>query len=245
MKLQSVLTQKLLLLLTAIVAGSTMAISPAEAASFARARAALDIQGLLSDSTESTVKGDSDRYFTTAQANPITTLSITPTTDFTFDFTASLNLQTLVDNPDLENASTAGEVAFSLFDTNSRQILDTFSIFGFLNTLGADFLSSPDSSGFVQITSLDRKTDFSPTQNSESASTIVRGFYSRRFEKAVALTLVAGEFSRACAQAPKAPNPCVQVPESSNTFALLFLGSSVGVVARFRRRSVKKRLIEA
>ena len=244
MKLQSVLTQRLLLL-AAIVAGSTMAISPAEAASFAYASAALDIRGLLSDSTESTVKGKSDRYFTIAQANPTTTLSILPTTDFAFDFTASLNLQTLVDNPDLENARTAGEVAFSLFDTNSGQLLDTFSIFGFLNTLGGDFLSSPDRSGFVQITSLDQKTDFSPTQSRESASTIVRGIYSRKFENAVALTLVAGEFSQACAQAPKAPNPCVQVPESSNTFALLFLGSSVGVVSGLRRRSVKKRLVEA
>ncbi|KAM3099991.1 hypothetical protein ACKFKG_02010 [Phormidesmis sp. 146-35] len=243
MKLQSILTQRLLLL-AAIVASSTIAILPAEAASFARARAALAIEGLLSDSTESTVEGDSDRYFTTAQANPITTLSITSTTDFTFDFTASLNLQTLVDNPDLENASTAGEVAFSLFDTNSGQLLDTFSIFGFLNTLGEDFLSSPDRSDFVQITSLERNTNFSPTQTSESASTIVRGIYSRSFEKEVALTLVAGEFSRACAQNPKAPDPCVQVPESSNTVALLLLGGSI-VVVGLHRRSARKRLIAA
>jgi hypothetical protein len=169
-----------------------------------------------------------------------------------FDFTASLNLQTHIDNSFLEHANAKGDVSLLLFDTTNIPVDDIRSFFSnfisaktgkvkynpleflainaSLNTPG--FLDSINSQSSQNITFTQQfqKPNFSG--NDENAEILVRGSLQRYFNQKSNVTLLALRRNQTY----------IAVPEPTNRVGLILLAiiSAMGIY-KFRR-PVKIRL---
>ena len=121
----------------------------------------------------------------------------------------SLELKTASDNLNSERARAWGEVSFELYDSSKKTLIDSFSIFGQLNTLGGnDFLTVSPASQYITFENT-VETDFEG--NEEFAQAVVEGTYSRAFDSPM--------------QETKKNKVKVQAtPESSSQFAILVFG---------------------
>jgi hypothetical protein len=141
---------------------------------------------------------------------------------FSFDFTASLNLGTSIDDPLNENARAIGDISFLLFDTSdiapenisdfiaavisgnqsiSIDPLDYFSLTGNVNTAGNDDFLAYQNSQNISLLNESQESDFGG--NEEIATAIINGSYKRSFDNQTNLTLVAVRKSEVKVAAPE------------------------------------------
>jgi len=148
-------------------------------------------QLLAANLSESTVKGDGSEYsgLAQSQAAVIGDFSINAKETFSFTVQAILNLFTSVDNRQSERASTKGSISFSLIDTVSNILLDSFQL-----GIGLYSFKSPDLG-----LSYNLGGNFNPTQinfsflnqgNTKSLNLYTSGVYSRTFDNATNIRLV-------------------------------------------------------
>ncbi|MFG6094661.1 hypothetical protein SPB21_05400 [Leptothoe sp. ISB3NOV94-8A] len=142
---------------------------------------------------------------------------------FSFDFIASLLLETEIDRPDVEAAQATGEVSFALYggtQSNSLSLLDTFTLSGRLSALGSDDnFTEPQTSGALTF---DTFFDTSFGGQSEFVDAFVEGSYSRSFDTDTYLQLVEVKTSSACVATAASQQDCKQsVPEPTGVLALI------------------------
>lgn len=174
-------------------------------------------QLLAANITQSTVQGDGSKYagLAQSQAAVIGDFSIDATETFSFNFQTVLNLFTSVGNPESERARARGNISFSLIDTVSNILLDSFQLNGSLDSFNFPNLSLLNSNSFhpTQI-----NFDFLAQGNAKTTTFYAAGVYSRTFETATNLRLV--EVKNNLAEAVAEP-----VPEPTTVLGtLMFLG---------------------
>lgn len=184
-------------------------------------------QLLAQNLSESTVQGDGRKYYGLAesQASVVGDFSINAQQTFSFSFQTVLNLLTSVDNPDSEGASTFGSISFSLIDTVSNVLLDSFEIAQSLYSFQRGDLSLSYSDGFNPTTI---NFGFLAEGNTKQSALYTSGVYSRTFDSATNLRLV--EVKKNIAEAEAVPEP------STILGTTLFLGWLT------RRRKLKNKL---
>lgn len=139
---------------------------------------------------------------------------------FAFDFNTFLQLETSINDPSSEQASSTGSVDFELYDstdTTNLRLLDFFNLSGIVTSENSDFLDFTKSSSFSlnsDETSFDTVTGDTVTGTEELAKASVSGKYSRTFKSPISLTLVETKINQTS----------VQVPESSSLIGLLSFG---------------------
>jgi hypothetical protein len=256
---------KRLLLTAPALAGSALAGSPTQAATFAAAQAdavffnfseapvligadaetetfAMAQNGLATaiaeaqaqfvveppaafNATFSEALGEGRDYLATARSEASVIGVFDVEDNFSFDFVATLALQTSIDNPSAESARAAGDISFALLDFNNGTLLEFFSLVGDINTPGhGDFIASQISEN-VTIEVLDRIANFGG--NEEFAISSVVGSLQRNFPEPIALALIE----------VKTTQTRVQAPEPSGILALVFSGGMIGVLCRAKKKS--------
>ncbi|MER3493694.1 MAG: hypothetical protein C4323_16070 [Mastigocladus sp. ERB_26_2] len=164
---------------------------------------------------------------------------------FSFDFTASLNLGTSIDDPLAENARAIGDISFLLFDTSdvdpvnisdliaavisgnqsiSINPLDYFSLTANVNTAGNDDFLSYQNSQNISFLNEFQESDF--VGNEELARAVINGSYKRSFENKTNLTLVAVRKSQVKVAAPE--------PSTYLGSALFFILAAIALKAKRR-----------
>lgn len=148
-------------------------------------------QLLAANLSQSTVQGEGSNYsgLSQSQAAVIGDFSIDAKETFSFTIQAILNLFTYVDNPESERASAQGSISFSLIDTVSNILLDSFQL-----GIGLDSFKGPELGLSSNLTG-----NFNPTQvsfgflnqgNTKSLNLYTSGVYSRTFDNATNIRLV-------------------------------------------------------
>ncbi|MEW5858817.1 MAG: PEP-CTERM sorting domain-containing protein [Cyanobacteriota bacterium] len=133
---------------------------------------------------------------------------------FSFDFLANLKLETSIDTPQIESASSDGEISFQLYnttDTNNWIPLDFFTLSGKLKTPGTGDFLTLNHSGSLTVNPKTTSFETSFGGKTEVATAKVDGSYKRTFGSLTYLTLVEVKTNKAV----------VKTPESSTTLALL------------------------
>ncbi len=143
--------------------------------------------------------------------------------NFSFDFIASLLLETNIDRPDVESAQATGEVSFAIFGSSqaeSLSLLDTFTLAGQLSTLSEDdSLTEPQTSNTFAFNTF-INTSFGG-QN-EFVDALAEGSYSRTFDSDTYLQLVEVKTSSACVTTTDSGQNCNQsIPEPTSLLALI------------------------
>lgn len=163
-------------------------------------------QLLAANLSQSKVEGDGSKYagLAQSQASILGDFSIDATETFSFNFQTVLNLFTSVDNPESERASAKGNISFSLIDTVSNLLLDSFQINGSLDSFNVPNLSWSYNNSFnpTQI-----NFDFLTQGSATSMSLSTSGVYSRTFNSATNLRLVEVKNNLAEAVAEPVPEP--------------------------------------
>ena len=134
---------------------------------------------------------------------------------FSFNFDATLNLATSIDNHQSEVVNVDGTTTLDLYDTTDKDnwlYLDSFRLEGNLTTLGDDYLNY-DNSNSIRLNSIVVDTAFS--SNKESTKASVKGTFFRTFDDLTNVTLVEVKNNHAS----------VSVPEPSS-----FLGSLLCII---------------
>lgn len=186
----------------------------------------LQIPPLAVNSNLSLAFGENQDYLGLAesQSEIIGNFDIEADTNFTFDFSAFLNLETSIDNPPGENARASGDISFLLFDIENNNVLDFFSLTGNLSTEGENDFIALQKSDRVNISQRVVDTNFGG--NEESLVAFVGGSYKRNFTDETNLALI--EFKRNRVR--------VTAPEPSISLALLVSSGVIGVVLKRRRK---------
>jgi hypothetical protein len=111
-------------------------------------------QLLAANFSESTVKGDGSKYsgLAQSQASIIGDFSVDAKKTFSFTFQTVLHLLTSVDNHQSERASAKKNLSFSLIDTVSNILLDSFELGGSLHSFKHPDLSLSYSNSFKPTT---------------------------------------------------------------------------------------------
>ena len=162
-------------------------------------------QGLwTANQSQSQVQGDGNNYsgFATTQAIVLGDFDINAAETFSFNLRTILDLVTSVDNRESESARARGSISFSLINTVTNILFDSFQIASGLDSSSGHYLNfSPSNS-------------FNPTainfnlmaEGSEVKSRLFTlGAYSRRFDSATSLRLV--EVNNNIAEAEAVPEP--------------------------------------
>ncbi|MEB3179362.1 MAG: hypothetical protein VKL59_10070 [Nostocaceae cyanobacterium] len=137
---------------------------------------------------------------------------------FTFDYSGLLNLFASVDNHAIESASADGLIEYQLFDKATGALLDFFQVARSITAWGdQNVLNSP------RIAS----AAFNPRTTSDSFRTTVNRRYSRTFDNATSLRLVAFNASQSR----------VQAPEPGSILALLFCSGTVAVALKRKEKT--------
>jgi hypothetical protein len=163
-------------------------------------------QLLATNLSQSKVQGDGSNYAGLAQSQAaiLGDFSIDAKETFSFTFQTIVNLLTSVDNPQSERASAWGNISFSLIDTVSNILLDSFEIDGSLQSFKFPNLSLSHSNSFhptkINFDFLDRGSE-------TSMSLYTSGVYSRTFDSATSLRLVEVKNNLAAAEAEPVPEP--------------------------------------
>lgn len=134
---------------------------------------------------------------------------------FSFNFDATLNLATSIDNPKSEIVNVDGITTLDLYDTTDKDnwlYLDSFRLEGNLTTLGNDYFNYNNSNS-IRLNSIVIDTAFN--SNKESTKASVKGAFSRTFDDLTSVTLVEVKDNQAS----------VSVPEPSS-----FLGSLLCII---------------
>lgn len=185
------------------------------------------------NSSFSSADGTGNNYSGTADsfAGVLGNFSVNSGETFSFNFNADLNLNTSINNPQIESAIADGTISFALYDTSSVDswmLLDSFTISGNVASENNDFLNFNSSDGTqLNLSNINLTTNFGGDRESASAST--EGFFSRTFDRAANLTLVEVKENRST----------VAVPEPSIILGTVLSIFALGYRAWNRRVSVK------
>ncbi len=188
-------------------------------------------QQLLAENlSQSKVEGDGSNYsgLAQSQASILGDFSIDAKETFSFTFQAILALFTSVDKPPLESAHAYGNISFSLIDTVSNIILDSFQFGGSLHSFARPNSIFSYSRSFKFQTS---NSSFVTQGSATSMNFYTSGVYSRTFNNATNLRLVEVKNNMVLAQAQPVPE-AEPVPEPTT-----ILGTAIffGFLAKGRR----------
>jgi hypothetical protein len=194
---------------------------------------------LAANLSQSEVIGSGNNYsgLAQSQAAVIGDFSIKAKETFSFTVQTILHLLTSVSNPQSERASAKGSISFSLIDTVSNILLESFQ-FG----IGVHSFKAPELSLSYNLAG-----NFNPTQinfaflaqgNTRSLSLYTSGVYSRTFDSATNLRLVEVKNNMAVAQAQPVPD-AEPVPEPTT-----ILGTAMFFGFLAKRRKLKNQLSE-
>ncbi len=199
--------------------GSVVAIAQAEAFF-------LQVPAFATNSNLSLAFGENQDYlgFAKSQSQIIGNFDIEAGTSFSFDFVASLNLLTSIDNPPTENARASGDIFFLLFDIENNTVLDFLSLMGNLVTEGDNDFIAFQKSDNVNLSQAVANRDFGGKE--ESLVAFIEGSVKRDFADETNLALIEVKRNRVR----------VTAPEPSTSLALLVSGSIIGVVLKRRRK---------
>jgi hypothetical protein len=190
---------------TQIIANKGAVISKANADAFFISNCQ---QLLAANFSESTVKGSSSEYsgLAKSQASILGDFSIDAKETFAFSFQTVLNLLTSVDNSQSERASARGNISFSLIDTVSNILLDSFEISQSLYSFKRGDFSLSSSDNFNPTTI---NFGFLSEGNTKESVLYTSGVYSRTFDSATSLRLVEvkNNIAEAEAEAEAVPEP--------------------------------------
>jgi hypothetical protein len=147
------------------------------------------IGGAAFNQTQSIANGEGYGYFGVAQsaAAILGVFSVEKNQTFAFNFGATLNLFTSIDDPSREDAHAQGKITFQIINTCTGLLLDSFSLFGNLgakgvgsygfNTFGSSF------SGLMGVSQ-----NFGGNQQKIGVG--IDGFYSRFFDENTNIALL-------------------------------------------------------
>lgn len=277
--------KQLLLLITPIVASSTIAALPTQAATFSSSKTTLSLNNFNQDATgvlqftdvnsialaedgnvkntyngqaviaaigpevfantdiDNVTVGSGNIYFGAGdlKVQQLGNFLVDATESLQFSYEALLDLKTSVDDASKEIVSSAGDISLLLVNDLTSEILDSFSLFGQLNTdLGQpqlkDSLGNKFSSNF-SIASKSQDSQFN--LNQEFAKFSLSGSYQRSFSEDTSVTLVAVTQNFSCAQSAEFQGRCVTVPESFNPLAALLYLSGMVFLFRAMKHIVK------
>jgi hypothetical protein len=186
-------------------------------------------QLLAANFSESTVKGSGSEYsgLAQSQASILGDFSIDPKKPFSFTFQTVLNLVTSVDLPQSERASAKGKISFSLIDTVSNILLDSFEISQSLYSFKRGDLSLSYSNSFNPTTI---NFGFLAEGNTKQSTLYTSGVYSRTFDNATNVRLV--EVKNNIAEAEAVPEPST----------ILCAGTTIFLGWLTRRKQLKNKL---
>ncbi len=145
-------------------------------------------------------------------------------TNFYFDYSAFLNLETSIDNPPAENARASGDISFFLYDIDNETVLDYFSLVGNLVTEGDNDFIALQKSDNVNVVQKIGQPNFGGKE--ESLIAFVEGSVDRYFADDTNLALLEVKRNRVR----------VTAPEPSISLALLVSSGVIGVVLKRRRK---------
>ena len=185
----------------------------------------------------SDVFGEGENYSGTAEseASVLGQFEVSANTDFGFNFLASLDLLTFIDDSNSEQAQAIGGITFALLD-EAAAVLASFELFGSLETSGDGDVLSVKSTPNIDQTIENELFISGPDELEETASIVVSGGFNQFFATSQQLTLVEFKTSEAFVSQESAdPNP-VQTPEPGTLFALASLG---GIAFSLRRTKAK------
>lgn len=188
---------------------------------------------LAANLSQSKVQGDGNNYsgLAQSQAAVIGDFSINAEETFSFTVETILHLFTSVSNPQSERASAKGGISFSVIDTVSNILLDSFQL-----GIGLHSFKAPELSLSYNLAG-----NFNPTQinlgflaqgNTKSLSLYTSGVYSRTFDSATNLRLVEVKNNMAVAEAEAVPEPTT------------ILGTAMFFGFLAKRRKLKNQLSE-
>ncbi|AUB42412.1 PEP-CTERM protein-sorting domain [Nostoc flagelliforme CCNUN1] len=155
--------------------------------------------------------------------------------EFSFDFSGLFKLETSIDDALTERANARGQFLYELYDSETRELLDSFKIYGNLSTIGNNdaFVFEPSSS--ITLDSSGTSIDKSFGGTKEYASTNFKGKYSRTFEKLTHLTLIESKSNQV---------NVYTVPEPSTILGSLFSCTMFSAVSiRKRKRASSAALL--
>lgn len=194
---------------------------------------------LAANLSESEVIGNGSNYsgLAQSQAAVIGDFSIKAKETFSFTVQTILHLFTSVSNPQSERASAQGRISFSLIDTVSNILLESFQL-----GIGLHSFKAPELSLSYNLAG-----NFNPTQinfaflaqgNTRSLSLYTSGVYSRTFDSTTNLRLVEVKNNMAVAQAQPVPE-AEPVPEPT-----AILGTAIFFAFLAKGRKFKKHFSE-
>jgi hypothetical protein len=195
----------------------------------------------------SEVTGESRNYSASAQtlSTIVGNFLVDAGNVFSFNFQSFLDMESVIDEPSFEKASSITDISFSLYDTSDisesalpgfldnllsnptsikKNPLAFFSLAGNLNNPGKDdFLTSKKSDNIIFKI---EDSDFNFGGNYEFASAFFAGSFQHRFNTKANLTLVASRRTEAR----------VAAPEPGATMALLALPVLMGAASKGRSK---------
>jgi hypothetical protein len=173
-------------------------------------------QGALAfNQTQSIANGEGYGYFGVAQSSAaiLGVFSVEKNETFAFNFGASLNLLTSIDDPSREDAHAQGKITFQIINTSTGLLLDSFSLFGNLGAkgVGSNGFNTFGSHFSWMISSSQNLGGYQP-----NIGVGIEGFYSRFFDENTNITLIEDKENLAAVAA---------VPEPSTVLgSAVFLG---------------------
>ncbi|MBW4454730.1 MAG: PEP-CTERM sorting domain-containing protein [Nostoc indistinguendum CM1-VF10] len=204
----------------------------------AKAEAKFNVDANNSASNWSFSQAEGQGYGYTGSAESLAAIigyDFTVNEKFSFDFSGLFKLGTSIDDAFTERANARGELSYKLYDSDTKELLDSFKIYGNLSTLGNNdaFVFEPSSSITLDSSQTSRKKSFGGKQ--EYASTSFKGKYSRTFDKLTRLTLVESKSNQV---------NVYTVPEPSTILGSLFSCTMLGAASiRKRKRASSATLL--
>ena len=184
-----------------------------------------DTNQFINQNFDSSVSGAGVDYFAFSRSSSSidSILEINANETLNFDFTASLNISSLIEGLGNESISNFGGLSFFVIDNNTNNTLGFFRAIGDLYTnlaggIDRDVLFAQGSSN-VSFTGT-RTTSFGG--NNESGKINVAGSFQQFFANSTQVKLVTRTLNRSCSQGRQTSDPCTKVPEPNSTFALIF-----------------------
>ncbi|MBE9104157.1 PEP-CTERM sorting domain-containing protein [Nostoc cf. edaphicum LEGE 07299] len=199
----------------------------------AEAKFNIDVNNSASNLSFSQAQGQGDGYTGSAESfAAIIGYDFIVDKEFSFDFSGLFSLKTSIDDAVTERANARGEFLYELYDSDTRELLDSFKISGNLSTIGNNdaFVFEPSSSITLDSSI---KNFFGGTQ--EYALANFQGKYSRTFDKSTRLLLKEYKSNQVSVYT---------VPEPSTILGSLFSCTMFGAVSiRKRKRASSAALL--
>lgn len=193
-----------------------------EVSANAQAEAKFNVDANNSASNWSLSQAQGQGYGYTGSANSLAGIigySFQVDKEFSFDFSGLLNLNTSIKDAVTESANASGQLALQLYDNDTGNLLDSFSVYGKLSTPDdSDIFNLQSSSNIsLDLSKTSVNSSFGGTQ--EYAYTTFDGKYFRIFDRPTSLTLVQAKVSDAKVHS---------VPEPTTILGSLFSSTMLG-----------------